>query len=265
MLRKRVASAVVGLAILALALWFGGEWGWAILASIIGVIGVIEFYNISGPGHKPLMLLGCMWTALLILSPMSNSGLGSAGAAVLAAGLIASFIWLLAGRDKQLSLSAFVWTLAGVLYVGWLLRYLVAIRTFDDGRNWVILALLITFATDTAAYFVGRTWGRHKLAPQISPGKTKEGAIGGLAGGMAAAWLLASVLHLPLSNWKALLLGLLVSIFAQVGDLTESMFKRSAGVKDSGRIMPGHGGILDRIDSILLAGIVVYYYVMILT
>ncbi|MDO8472583.1 MAG: phosphatidate cytidylyltransferase [Dehalococcoidia bacterium] len=265
MLRQRIASAVVGLAILALVLWVGGTWGWGVLAATGGVIGVIEFYRISGSSHKPLVLLGCIWTALLVLSPLATTGLGGVGAAVLGAGLVASFIWLLASHDKQLSLPAFVWTLAGVLYVGWLLRYTVALRVLDDGRNWVILTLLTTFATDTAAFFVGRTWGRHKLSPQVSPGKTKEGAVGGLAGGIVASWVLAMLLHLPLSPWKALLLGLLVSVFAQIGDLTESMFKRSAGVKDSGRLMPGHGGILDRIDSILLTGIVVYYYVMILT
>lgn len=263
MLRQRVVSALVGLALLALALWWGGEWGWAAFVAIAAVIGVLEFYRLARHADaQPLTLLGCIWAAALVFSPVATSLPDRTTLAVLGGGLLACLISLLARRDKKGSLATLAWTVAGVAYVGWFSQYLVALRTLDSGRNWVVLALLTTFATDTSAYFVGRAWGRHRLAPDVSPGKTREGAVAGLLGGMAAAWALSSLLHLPVSTWQSLLLGLLISVFAQLGDLTESLFKRSAGVKDSGGLLPGHGGLLDRIDSILLAGFAVYYYVL---
>lgn len=263
MLRKRVASALVGLALLALVLWLGGPWGWAVFVAIIAVLGLLEFYDMARHARaEPLAILGCLWTAVLILAQPATSHSAKWTAGSIGLGVVATLICLLARRRKQLSLPSFAWTLAGVFYVGWLSRYLVALRGFGDGREWVALALLTTFSVDTAAYFAGRAFGRHKLAPAVSPGKTKEGAVAGLAGAVLAAWALNVLLRLPMSTWQALSLGLIIGIFAQVGDLAESMFKRSAGVKDSGRLMPGHGGILDRIDSILLTGIVVYYYVI---
>jgi phosphatidate cytidylyltransferase len=138
----------------------------------------------------------------------------------------------------------------------------VALRGVDAGRDWVFFALFTTFASDTIAFFAGRALGRHKLAPGISPGKTWEGAIAGVFGAIIFSLLLVTLLSLPLSYGQAILLGLLVSIFGQLGDLTESLFKRNMGVKDSGRLIPGHGGVLDRMDSVVFAGIVVYYYVI---
>ena len=139
-----------------------------------------------------------------------------------------------------------------------------ALRGLDDGRNWVFFALFTNFGSDTAAFFTGRALGRHHLAPQISPSKTWEGAIGGILGAIIISLLftLPPALSLPLSYGQAILLGLLVSIFGQLGDLVESLLKRNMGVKDSGRLVPGHGGALDRIDSIVFAGVVVYYWVL---
>jgi phosphatidate cytidylyltransferase len=160
--------------------------------------------------------------------------------------------------------------MAGILYVGWLLSYFVALRGIvfagieEAGRNWVFLALFATFGSDTAAFFAGRAVGRHHLAPRISPGKTWEGAIAGVLGAILVSLLftIPSPVNLPLSYWQAVLLGSLVSIFGQLGDLVESLFKRNMRVKDSGKLLPGHGGALDRIDSVVFAGVVVYYYVI---
>ncbi len=131
------------------------------------------------------------------------------------------------------------------------------------GRNAVFLALFATFGSDTFAYFVGKGLGRHKMAPKISPSKTWEGAAGGLLGSIAVAVILS--LNTPLraftNEGAAVLVGLLISVFGQLGDLAESKVKRFFGVKDSGRLVPGHGGILDRIDSVVLAGLVVFVYV----
>jgi len=130
-----------------------------------------------------------------------------------------------------------------------------------DGRDWVLLALFSTFAVDTTAYFTGRAFGRHKLAPAISPAKTWEGAVGGLVGAIAAVVILALILEEPLDigYGKLVVIGFLVGVFAQLGDLAESKLKRIMGVKESGSLIPGHGGILDRLDSVVFTGVVVYY------
>jgi phosphatidate cytidylyltransferase len=180
-----------------------------------------------------------------------------------------SLIWLLLRPQKEGAFIGWAWTIAGILYVGWLLSYFVALRNVDPvnlevGRNWVFFALFTTFGSDTTAFFVGRALGRHHLAPHISPGKTWEGAIGGVFGAIIVSLLftLPTPLSLPLGYGQAILLGLVVSIFGQLGDLTESLLKRNMGVKDSGKLLPGHGGFLDRIDSVVFAGVVVYYYVI---
>ena len=171
-------------------------------------------------------------------------------------------IWLLLRPQKEEAFTRWAWTIAGILYVGWLLSYLVALRGLDAGRDWVFFALFTTFASDTTAFFTGRAWGRHRLAPNVSPGKTWEGAIAGVFGAIVVSLVLVMLLSLPLNYWQAVLLGLVVSIFGQLGDLVESLFKRNMGVKESGKSMPGHGGFLDRMDSVAFAGVVVYYYVI---
>jgi len=150
--------------------------------------------------------------------------------------------------------------------VGWLLSYLVGIR-LEAGREWLYLALFATFGSDSAAYFIGRAFGRHKMAPRVSPGKTWEGAVAGLFGGVIISLLftLDSPLQIPLGYWQAILLGVLISVFGQAGDLVESLLKRNSGVKESGGLMPGHGGLLDRMDSVVFAGVVVYLYYVITT
>ncbi len=122
-----------------------------------------------------------------------------------------------------------------------------------------ILALFSTFAVDTTAYFVGRAWGRHKMAPTVSPGKTWEGAMGGLVGAIVAVIALALLLDVDISYSEMVILGVLIAVFAQLGDLAESKLKRSVGVKEASNLIPGHGGILDRLDSIVFTGVVVYY------
>jgi phosphatidate cytidylyltransferase len=148
----------------------------------------------------------------------------------------------------------------GMLYVGLLFTPLALLRLRPSGVGWVALALGVTFMNDTAAYFAGRFWGRHKLHPRVSPGKTVEGALGGAVGAVLAAvlcklWLLSEL------RWiDCVLLGLPGAALGQVGDLCESMIKRGAGVKDSGWILPGHGGVLDRIDGLLFVAPYVYAY-----
>lgn len=150
------------------------------------------------------------------------------------------------------------------LYFGATLAHAAPLAAENDGRSWLLLAILGTFAVDTGAYFVGRAIGRHRLAPKISPKKTWEGVFGGVAASIGAVIALGALLELPIAVWEAALLGLALTVAGVLGDLFESWLKRKADVKDSGRIIPGHGGILDRIDSLAPNLVVVYWAVQLL-
>lgn len=263
MLRKRVITGLWGIPLLIAAVWFSRpEYpfpAFTILVAIWGVLAAFEFYKlIAGAKIPPLTYFGLLWTLLFILSPHFNYEFITP--LLLTSGVVLSLIWLLGRPKKEGAFIGWAWTLAGILYIGWLLSYFVALRGLEDGRNWVFFALFVTFASDTTAFFVGRALGRHKLAPRISPGKTWEGTIAGVLGAIIASLLFT--LLIPIGYWQIVVLGILVSIFGQLGDLVESLLKRNMGVKDSSKIIPGHGGFLDRIDSVVFAGVVVYYYVI---
>jgi len=264
MLKQRVITGLWGIPLLIAAVWFAQPLPWfTILVAIWGLLAVFEFYKlVAGAKVPPLIYFGLIWTLLFIISPhFSNAFIIPL---LLTSAVVFSLLWLLVRPQKEGAFIGWAWTIAGILYVGWLMSHLVALRGLDDGRNWVFLALLANFGSDTAAYFTGRALGRHHLAPSISPGKTWEGTIAGILGAIIISLLftIPSPLSLPLGYGQAIVLGLLVSIFGQLGDLVESLLKRNMGVKDSGRLLPGHGGALDRIDSVVFASVVVYYYVI---
>ena len=274
MLKKRVITALWGIPLLIAAVWFEQPLPWfTVLIAIWGVLAVFEFYRLVAASKvPPLTYFGLIWTLLFVLSRNSNLlsilephfDTNLLTPLLLATVVLLPLIWFLLRTQKEGAFTSWAWTIAGIFYVGWLLSYLVALRGLEDGRNWIFFALFTTFASDTTAFFVGRALGKHHLAPNISPGKTWEGAVGGIFGAIIVSlfFILPTPLFLHLSWGQAILLGLLVSILGQLGDLTESMFKRNMGVKDSGRLIPGHGGFLDRMDSIVFAGVVVYYYAL---
>jgi len=181
--------------------------------------------------------------------------------------LLTLFLLLLALRilfflpqpDLQQTAPLLGWLSLGLLYLPLLLGHLVLLRQLDSGREWIFMTLLAVMACDTFAYFSGVRFGRRKLYPAVSPNKSWEGAFGGMLGALGAV-LLASWTFLPqLGFGQALLLGLLLGCLGQIGDLFESLLKRACGVKDSGTLIPGHGGVLDRLDSLLFAFPVSYY------
>ncbi len=269
MLKKRVITALWGIPLVVAAVWFGTPLPWfVILAAVMGMLAIFEFYRITGVFKSiPLAVFGMVWTLLFIIRPYYPDQLQLH--ILLVSAVTLSLIMLVFLPKKEGLFSSWAWMLGGMLYVGWLLSYLVALRlgpgtaAFPDaGRDFVLLALFATFGSDTAAYFIGKAVGKHKLAPQISPGKTWEGAIAGVIGGIIISLLFTfnSPWQLPLNWWQAILLGIAISVFGQLGDLAESLLKRNCEVKDSGGLMPGHGGILDRMDSVLFAGVVVYLW-----
>ena len=153
-------------------------------------------------------------------------------------------------------------TLLGICYCAWLLGHAIWLRELPGGRRLTLAVLAVTWLGESAAYFVGRRWGRHKLAPGVSPAKTIEGAVAQLLASLGAALLAGR--FLPIDWGHALSLGLVIGVLGQVGDLAESFLKRSAGAKDAGGLLPGHGGLLDRLDSLLFNVPALYYYVIVL-
>ena len=259
MLKKRVITALWSIPLLIAIIWFDKPLPWfTILVAIWGLLATLEFYRMVAVSKAPaLTSIGLIWTLLFILSPHFDYDFLIP--LLLTSAVVLSLILLVFRRQKEGAFIDWVWTMAGILYVGWLLSHLVALR-LDGGRNWIFLALFTTFGSDTAAFFIGRAIGRHRLAPRISPAKTWEGAIAGVFGAIIVSLVIVSILDLSLGYGQAILLGILVSIFGQLGDLVESILKRNMEVKESGKLMPGHGGMLDRMDSVVFAGVVVYYF-----
>jgi phosphatidate cytidylyltransferase len=266
MLRHRVITAAVGVPIVILAVWFGDPWPWfTLLIAMAALVGTYEFYHIANlDKREPLIYLGLLYSLALVLSPHYRSP--GVLPIVVTSTILISLIYLLCRPSREKAFHRWAWIIAGALYVGWMLSHWLSLRGLEDGRSWVYLAILTTFANDTGAFFIGRSIGKHKLAPTISEAKTREGAIGGLICAILGAVIIATVLNLIspfiFRYWQVMLLGFLIGLFAQLGDLVESLLKRNMGVKESGNLLPGHGGILDRFDSLIFVGAVVYYYVI---
>lgn len=224
-------------------------------------VGLWEFGSLlQARGVQPMRRIGMLLAAALFLDVVSPGWLGVPFAPLGALLLLTFTLWR--GADRE-SVSAAAATLLGAVYVGALGGTIAALRVLapvEEGAWRLVLLLAILFCSDSLAFFVGHAIGRHRLAPSVSPGKSVEGAVGGLAGGVlgALAVRLIGLPHIPALH--AVLLGAAVAGMGIVGDLDESLIKRWAGVKDSGRLFPGHGGMLDRLDSLLFGAPVLYYY-----
>ncbi len=282
MLRTRLVTSLLVIPVVVAAIWFGEPW-FTILIVVLALRAVVEFYRLAAAtGVSALPYFGMALTVLFVVSRNPDVvawleqqfDVTPVMPLLLTVTVALPLAWLVLRRRAGQTFTGWAWTVAGILYTGWLLSHLVALRALEPdpvGRNWVLFVVLGTFASDTAAFLVGSRFGRRRLAPEISPNKTWEGAIAGLAGAAALGLFFAAEtvfgtdnpLHISgLALWQGGLLGVLVSVFGQVGDLAESLLKRNAAAKDSGGVFPGHGGVLDRIDSIVFAGIVVYYVVV---
>jgi len=273
-MKLRVVTAVVGIPVLLAFVYFDFEADTErfsqvpLLIVAVGAaaaLGAWEFYRLGTHAEaQPLTLFGAIWAVLFVVAALFQ--VDWATASLLASAAVLPLVWLIIFR-RDTWLQSWGWTVTGILYMGWMLGHYVMLRQLDHGRELVMLALFTTFACDTSAYFVGRAWGKHHMTPTISPHKTWEGAAGGFAGAVAAALALHFLLNLggwslPLSRLEVVGVGCLIGVMAQVGDLLESLLKRRAGVKDSGNLLPGHGGVLDRIDSLVFTGVIVYYFVL---
>jgi phosphatidate cytidylyltransferase len=257
MLARRVLSAAIGIPLLVLLVVAGGQ-SFSVALMLILAAATAEFLSQAGmPASEPLLWLATLMAAAL---PLSMIALPAWTVVLVSVFLALSLIAAIQSTPEAM-FDRWSLAVAVTLYVGWLGSYFGLIRFGPNGRDWLLFLLLVTFASDTGAYAVGRLIGRHPLAPQVSPAKTVEGAFGGLAGSVLVALLAGAVFQLHAQPWRLLVLGLVVSVAAQMGDLAESALKRRLEMKDAGFVLPGHGGLFDRLDSLLLTGAVVYYAV----
>ena len=254
----RIISSIVSLPILLAIIYFGTPFHFFLLLEFAIFIGLYEFYRMIEKGG-----LGCYKWAGIILGILLSFAIfkGAYINLVIAASVIIIFIIrIFEGNTSDNTFSYVSNTIFGIVYVSFLMSYLGVIRASgDNGRELIFFVLLITWMGDTTAYYGGKGFGKHKLAPAISPKKTVEGAIIGLIGSIVGA-IIAKSWFLDISILNAIAAGILIGVFGQFGDLSESIIKRNLQVKDSGGIIPGHGGILDRVDSLLFSAPVFYYY-----
>lgn len=259
---RRSTTAVLILPPLIGALFFGPKSLGVGIVAVALLVGLHEFFALlAARQQRPMRRTGYVLAASMFVE-IVYPGLYPTPLWPLAALLLLA-VTLQPGRSLDDTVPAAAGTLLGAVYMGGLggtMAALLLVAPQDKGAFRILLLLAIIMASDTAAFFVGHAVGRHRLAPALSPGKTIEGAIGGVCGGVLGALALRAygLPELPLRD--AVGLGVLVSIMGIIGDLDESLLKRWAGVKDSGTLFPGHGGMLDRLDSLLFGAPVLYYY-----
>lgn len=246
----RLISGIIGLALLVGVLLLGGSYlSFSIL--ILSLVALREFYNaVRKMGVNPFEIIGYAATVLLFIS---NSFAIISFDFIVSSTMLISLAATVLTKESDIKDSAM--TITGIIYIPFLLFHIINL----EGSVFLWVIFLIAFGTDTFAYLVGSKFGKRKLCPEISPKKSVEGAIGGIVGSIVVTVIYS--LYAGISPlWSAATLAFFGSIISQLGDLTASRIKRAAGIKDYGRIMPGHGGMLDRFDSIIFTAPVVYYY-----
>ena len=258
MLKTRILSSVVLIPVVLGLAYLGGPY-FAVLVAVVGLLAAWEFYGIvRQAGYRPFPLVGLALVAALFLDAYAPEL--KIWRWALAVAVIVPMVWQILQANPEGFLAGWALTLAGAMYIGGLFGHLISVRNLPQGLEWVLLMFAGTWACDSAAYMVGVNLGKHGFFTRISPHKTWEGAIGGFGGGIAATIVAAHLLRLPLSLWRGLALGVVLVLGVTFGDLAESLLKRQVGVKDSGAVIPGHGGMLDRIDSMIFASVIVYYF-----
>ncbi|MXY44179.1 MAG: hypothetical protein F4Y50_09065 [Dehalococcoidia bacterium] len=289
----RVITAAVGIPALALVVWLGDP-VFSVVVAAVAAVGAVEACDLArNKDMTPSRVVAAVLSAALVLSHFGFSVIWSmpdyipllvltAGISVLALVLTLSPVQKLRNRNGETpsplkgegggenpgsttiyaKASNAGLTLAAVLYPGALLAHAPLLRGGEQGLEWVVFLLVVTFSSDTGAFFVGKAIGKRPLAPTISPNKTWEGAIGGFAAAILAAFIAVWALDIDTDLPLIAVLGALMAVVSQAGDLFESKLKRLADVKESGRLLPGHGGVLDRLDSIVFNLALVYYFVM---
>jgi phosphatidate cytidylyltransferase len=267
---KRILTAIIALPILLYTVWSDIPYFFVAIASIAILLALNEFYNLASKINcRPFAVCGYI-AALCVVACFVFDSLVWISAVMIALAIVSLMIALSRPEEMNKSLASVAATVFGVVYVALLAGFLVGVRVMPDAlanttiphlsSKLLTMFFAMVMMTDTGAYYTGRSIGRHKLAPRISPGKTIEGAVGGFITAVITGPLCRLIFFPEIPLLHAALLGAAIGIIGQIGDLAESMLKRGADVKDSGTLLPGHGGMLDRVDSILFCAPLLYYY-----
>lgn len=257
----RLASAAVLLPFVVFMLWKGGYWTATLLAwgsaSVCGEYIAITLKKISPIGA--LAIIGAGLTPYFVVwQPNNATAILCGGLSVL---MLASWAWHLINGPLEDAPTRSAHIMMGAVYGAGGMAALMAVRNQEDGTWWLVAALIITWANDSAAYFAGRMFGKNKLYPEVSPNKTWEGFAGGFVGAIGGLFIERAFFYPSMTVADCIIMGVLGSVLGPAGDLCESMLKRAYGVKDSGKMIPGHGGMLDRVDALLFNAPMVFVYI----
>lgn len=265
MLKTRLATAAVAIPALWLFIVYAPAWAFAAFIVVVTAIGLSEYFAMALPDHAPERVAGTVFGLVVAAGVATRDpNLWGAGMSLT---VIAGLAFMIARHDDLVAAVHRVGLqLLGVLYVGFFMPHVTLMRELPSGNGWrwLLFVIAAVFGSDTGGYAAGRAFGRRKLLPAVSPAKTVEGAIGAVAGAVLAALLMHLLVHPALGVKEVIVLAVILSVLAQFGDLCESALKRAFGAKDSGWIIPGHGGILDRLDSLLFPFVFTYYYAAVL-
>jgi phosphatidate cytidylyltransferase len=257
---NRWITGVIAVPILFSVIAYGSETLFSLLIMAVTLIGIAEYNRMSfgtGCGCEKSQTIG---GALLVLLAAAAGDVALLAAFLTFAVLAVLMLNLLRTDEGGPEMTVVGKLILGILYIPLLMSHFILLRQTPDGVRWIFFILVLAFVGDIAAYYVGRGMGKRKLLPRVSPGKTVEGTIGLFAGSVAGVLIFSHFFLPALGIGHAALMGFVGGIAGQLGDLSESALKRSAGVKDSGTILPGHGGILDRLDCLMFIAPFVYFY-----
>ena len=268
MLADRVKVVLILLPI-GLVVFYVGGWIFAAAMALVLGLAAWEYARLFRAGSlEPSAILLVLGTLCLAAGRAINSFDSSPWILALVIMVVMSYHLVQFERGRSEAGTDFAVTLSGILYFGWMGAYLISLRALPDGFWWLLLSLASVWIADSGAYFVGRSLGKHAMSPRLSPKKTWEGYFAGVVTGLLGGLLLAAIFRaLPwggdtISVWQGGVLGLVLAVVTPLGDLGESMIKRQVGQKDSGNLLPGHGGAWDRIDSWLWAAVIGYYLIV---
>jgi phosphatidate cytidylyltransferase len=263
-LRARLLTAAVAIPILLYLIFRAPSPLFSAVVVLFTFLALLEYFAMAFPSQPHLQRWGVISGGLVTLamtaaSPQSPFLFSGALMAAVTIGMLAA---LFTPGDPGRAITQLSWTILGILYAGAFLPHLIWLRVVPDqtGPGWILFVLAVAMGGDSAGYFAGRFWGKHPLMPSVSPKKTVEGALGAVAGNLLAG-AVVKFLQLPHVSWgEIVVLSLVAGVLAQLGDLCESLLKRAFGAKDSGWLLPGHGGVLDRADSLVFPTVLVYYW-----
>jgi len=257
---KRWITGIIAIPLLILVIVYGSPLVFSMLIILVIIGSVFEYNSMIFKGKYPWEKTEGLVIAFLVPFSAYLGGVQLMFATATFSVIVVFLLFLFRAKDGLADFSSVAGVVFGFMYIPLLISYIIPLRSSENGIAWVFFVIVAAFAGDSSAFYAGRTFGKNKLMPSVSAGKTVEGALGSIAGTIVACVVFKLLFLHGLSMWNAIVLGFLGSIIGQLGDLCESVVKRTYMVKDSGFFLPGHGGILDRLDSLIFMIPFVYYY-----